>query len=300
MSDITSRLQAAISDDGSATVNEPEETETPEAEAAEESEEQDQGTRSEGAKATGKQTVPYTRFKEKVDQADDLASRLEEANVRLSTAMEREENLRGELENLSSEAEVLERVRDLADDERYKDHVMAIDRALKGIEDDVESGEITEKEGQDLSKEVIQELKEELKEEADNNMVNLLFQQCSNTIDGYLSALDEAGFDEDATQLIKELAVPRIDWDAIEVDPSDMNEQIAKGLTEALETVERIRTDGTDEETESDYEPQESPAELLQKVIDVDWSKTDDKGNSVHSDATFADALAHAMRTTRE
>ncbi len=94
----------------------------------------------------GAKTVPYDRFSEVVAQKNDLAERIKSLDEKFEAAKTSNTKYQGQIEGLEESSQILDAIKELHKDERYRDHVVAIDRALQGLEEEVV---VAEKQGDD-------------------------------------------------------------------------------------------------------------------------------------------------------
>jgi small-conductance mechanosensitive channel len=251
----------------------------------------------------GSKTVPYDRFSKVVQQKNDVSEQLKALEDQSKTATEREETLRNRNTALETDSQILNAIKELASDPKYKDHVVAIDKALQGIEDEIETAEET---GADKSVVTDAEKRLETKQGeledliADQN-AEKLWDQANTLASSMLDALPDDYTDEDKATLSK-LWTPRVDWDGIE---DGGREAIPERLQQSLADV--IKEYGTPRgalvaQTTKDIEAripeakQVSPEDAVKGILSKNWGETSEEGEAVHSDADFSAEMADLMR----
>lgn len=251
-------------------------------------------------------TVPYDRFSEVVQQKNSASERLEALEAQFKTATEREDTLRNQIGSLEQEHQILEAIRDLGRDERYAAAVNQIDRALQGIEDEVEEAK---SEGDDNAVKVA-ELKFEKKTEELENLVaqqrnEALWSQSQDFASAMLDSLPEEYTDVDRDRLAK-MWTPRVDWNSIEehgseVIPDTLKNSFAELIKDYGTPVGAIEQRVRDEVTQQIPEEARpsTPEDVVKSVLDKSWSATDEDGKAVHGDDEFARDVAKLMRATR-
>jgi hypothetical protein len=261
---------------------------------------------------TGKPDIPYDRFKEKVDQVTDLTGKLDKliASQELTTA--RENDLRQKIQALEEEAETLDRVRALAEDPRYRPIVEKLDKALKGVDEEVESGVKTEKEGKvDVTK-ILRDHRQELDTVLADQRADMLLEQCRMISDNILESLPE-DYDDTDKALIIEMIPKVVEWNAIEEDPSRMKSEMIDGYKRALvrygEPRGALKAKLAALETNKSEDPETkvpSDEEFVQKILSnerLSKVRTNDEGkvlgpemSEIEFEKDFADVLRAVNR----
>jgi hypothetical protein len=296
--EITEKLEKAVKDSDSATETK-EKLET--TEVVDKSQKADMTDKSRKAEQKQSQSVPYDRFKEQVDKIAALEEKLEKAT-------ERDKELSVQLAKFEQDHNVLERVRKLHSDDRYKPLVEKLDKALRGIEEDVESGEKTKQEGADDAKKLFNKHREEIEHALADQKADFLYQQANSMAERMLETLGD-DYDDTDKEAIAKLWNPVVDWDSIEEDPSVMRDELLKSLKTVVEEYgeprgalkSKVKEFETKKETQQETKAVPDPNEVLKDLVNRDWGKTkvDDKGKFLgpeHSDEEFSKVLAKVMR----
>lgn len=253
------------------------------------------------------QTVPYSRLSEVVSQKNEALEKIKSLESMFDNATKREDQLRNRVGELETEHQILDAIRALAKDERYRPHVTAIDKALQGIEEEVA---VAKASGDDKA------LKAAEKRFADkaSELENLIAEQnagnlweASNALAAQmLNSLPEEYMDVDKRR-ISQMWTPRVDWNKIEAEG---RESIMPALQESLAQLIKdygapsgaIAKQTRDEVLKSvpaAAAAQQSPEQRVQGILGRNWSETGEKGAVVHSDADFAKSMADLIRVTR-
>lgn len=250
-------------------------------------------------------SVPYERFHEKVEQVQDLTAKLQSVQDRLAAAVEREDTLNSRLRDLETEADVLDRIRALAEDEQWKPTLERLDAKLRGIEEQVESGEKTEAQGEKDTAKVIQEAKQEIQEAFEDQQTDFIVMEARRVANRYITNLPEE-YAAKERALIQDMLTSRVDWDAIAEDPTRLTEIMAQGLEVALtdygEPRGALQAKLSKFEEQDEATPRRTPAEVARELEETDWSEmvADDtdsnKRKFKHSDEDFAAALAKRLK----
>jgi len=308
--EIVEQLNASMESDSS-TDSESEETEEVVSEDKTTQKAEDSSTKGSKEEKSQKtvQNVPYDRFKEKVDQVAKLTEKLETVLNNSESSTARENELRSKIEALEEEADILNRVRSLAENEKYRPLVEKLDAALKGIDEEVESGEKTEKQAEREVSRLFSEQRDELAEAFADQRADMLLENARMLSESILESLP-GDYDETDKNQIAEILPDLVDWDAIEKEPGTMRDNIVEGYKLAL--VEygeprgalkaRIHELETNKSEESVVDPAVSDEEFVKGILDderMSKFKSDDDGNITEpemSEDEFNDNFAQVLR----
>jgi vacuolar-type H+-ATPase subunit I/STV1 len=252
-------------------------------------------------------TVPYDRFSEVVSQKNDAFDKVKSLEGMFQGATEREDTLRTRVGELESEHQILDAIRNLAGDERYRTHVMAIDKALQGIEEEVVEAKA---EGDDqkvvAAEKRFSDKAAELEDLISEQNAESLWSASDATASQMLKALPEEYTDVDK-QRLSQLWTPRVNWDHIEENGRDaitptLQASFAELIKDygppqgavAKQTREEILKD-VPEAANAGQTPDQKVASLLGQ----DWAATGEDGKAVTSDAEFSQGMADLMKATR-
>jgi hypothetical protein len=262
-------------------------------------------TEKSGAKDAAGKTVPYDRFSEVVKAKNEAIAKVESLEGQFDGAKEREDSLRTRVGALENDHQILEAIKALAGDERYRDHVIAIDKAIQGIEDEVE---VAEEAGDNSALLAAQKQLEskaaELETLVAHQKADSLWEMSDKMATQMIDALPEEYNDEDKA-LLSKLWTPTVNWDGIE-------EEGREAIQPELQTTfaQLIKNYGTprgalirqvQQEVERDTpEANASPEEMVDSVLETDWSARDEDGKAEHSDDDFTKMMAEVIRKTRQ
>jgi len=255
------------------------------------------------------QGIPYERFKEKVDQVSELTEKLATVLGDTESTTARETELREKIEALEEEADILNRVRGLAENEKYRPLVEQLDNALKGIDEEVATGAKTEDQGARDVTRLFGEQREELAEAFADQRADMLLENARMVSEGILDSLPE-GYDDGDKDAIADMLPDLVDWNAIEEDPSAMKHEIVEGYKDALTQygeprgalkarISELETQSTDKE-QPDHEVEDE--EFVRGILDderLSTFKKDDEGNVTEpemSEAEFNDNFANVLK----
>jgi chaperonin cofactor prefoldin len=246
--------------------------------------------------------IPYERFQEVIGEKNELKQTLGQLS------QEREQ-----LElALAEQHGLLERIRALKFDDRVSDHVMAIDRALKGEFDDLKE-EIEDSTNEELSSEdslkdmetKLHRQREELEYNLAKNRAETLANIISDKAERYLDALPEEYNDTDR-DILAELWNNRFNWDSVEEDSALIDPELARSFEETLVEYGQPRgfmpeKSGTDEDGEETQTKGEllSPEDKVKSLLNFDYSKVSKEGTPVISDDQFSDVMSEVMKRVK-
>lgn len=249
------------------------------------------------------QAVPYDRFQEQ-------NAALKEALGRITEVSDENTELKVKLAQLETDHDVVERIRGLAGDDRYRGLIETLDKALRGIHEEVQSGDKTKAEATVDTKKLLDDYKVQIEDANAQLRADLLWQQAKSLSDKMLDALGE-DYDEQEKLVIARTWNPTVNWDAIEENPDIMQAELARSLKDVLEAygeprgalkakVQQFETQQSEKTTES-AKPQVSSEEALKGILDRDWGKvkTNQDGKAIgaeYSDDDFKNALARVIR----
>ena len=250
------------------------------------------------------QSVPYDRFEEK-NQA------LKEATAKLEELTERDKELSVQLARFEQSNDVIERLRGLAQDDRYKPLVETLDKALRGIHEDVKEGDKTEKQGDVATKKLFEDHKVQLDDALAQARADMIWQQVQTVSEQMLDALGEE-YDDGDKEAIARLWTPATNWDVIEENPDNLRSELLNSLKSVVESYGEPR--GALKQKISQFEQKaqqttEAPArtdsqEELKGILEKDWGKvkTNADGKVIGaetSDEDFTAVLAKVMKIGR-
>jgi len=252
-----------------------------------------------------KKTVPYDRFSEVVTQKNEAIERLKSLEQQFKSASERETSLKSRVGQLETSNQIVEAIKNLATDERYRSHVVAIDKALQGVHEEVEQAK---EKGDDNALKVLeqrfQSKVEELEEMTAEQNAENLWQSSNQYAQSLLAALPSEYNDEDKA-LLSQLWTSRVDWNHIEENGREViPAALQKSLAELIRSYGKPRgalvSETKDETLKSipeDKRPK-SAEERVKGILETDWAAVKD-GKPIHSDEDWAKAAAEVVRATR-
>ncbi len=288
-----------------------EEAATGEAEAATAETEEELDTEQTDVSSEGEgkkgQTVPYSRFKEVNDKFKSTAEEYSQLEGRLTESNQSVAKLTELLESAKADSDVINDIRALALDPKHASHVEYINNVLLGIEQKEEEGEITSEEADKRSRTLLEQNQEALADELAEARADGIIARADAIADKWLEGLPEEYTEKDR-EVIAHLWTDAIDWDAVEEDPSSLEETLHTSFQEVIDLYDTPRgalvapSETTEEETET--EEVDPERELEELISGTEWAgmstvKTP-TGKEVLtpdiSDDEFKDAMATVLK----
>lgn len=254
-------------------------------------------SKTEVSEKKGTQTVPYARFKEVVGEKNTAVERLTDLETKLQNQLALTQDLQV---RYSQAEEILNAIRGMAADEKMRPHILAIDNKLKGVEEEVETGEITQAEGDKKVEKILKQHKAEIGEALATNRAEQLFQSANERASRYLESLPDEYTDKDK-EVIGRIWAQEVDWDAIEDDPTSLNQKLAESLDQVLTWYGEPKGYKPAVETPPvQVKPEEiPPAVKIKEILDKEWASVGDDGRPILSDEDFRKEAAKVIRLSR-
>ncbi len=243
------------------------------------------------------QTVPYARFKEVVAEKNAASERLSDLEAKLQNQLALTQDLQTRYVHAE---ELLNAIRGMAADEKMKPHVMAIDAKLRGVEEEVETGEITPAEGEKKVEKILKQHKAEIGDALATNRAELLFNTANERAARYLESLPDEYTDKDK-EIIGRVWTNEVDWDGIEDDPTQLNTILAESLDRVLNWYGEPKG-YISKAAAAPVEPkveEPTPAIKIKQILDKEWGEVGDNGQPILSDDDFRKEAARVIRLSR-
>lgn len=256
--------------------------------------------------------IPYSRFKEVNDTKNSLQNDYESLKQDYEEKIASISKLTKMLDDAREDSDMLKEIKALRYDEKMLPHLEAIDRKIRGIEEEAtETGDVDDKKVTDVQK-LLQQQKNELTEQLNEQQLDILTQRGDAIADKWLEALPPEYTDQDKT-IVAQLWANEVDWEKIQKDPSCLQEHLKETFQKSIDTFGTPRGGLVDPDNPDTYEieqdetPAPSPEEELMAAIkgkNYGALKEVEKGGRKTivpeiSDDEFADDLAKAMRAAR-
>jgi hypothetical protein len=267
-------------------------------------------TESKGKEAP--KTVPYTRFKEVIEGKNELKSQLDSLSTKFTEQSSALANLTKMLETSKPDTDLVRDIKALQHDPKMLPHLEAIDRALKGIEEEVEETGTVDKDKVADVKAALKEQKNQLNEALAKQQADLTIQRADAIADKWLEALPEEYTEQDR-KVISKLWANEVDWDILESQPDKVQEHLKDTFKSVINDFGVPRGKLIDPDDPDSYEiefnepekktPEQELMEVISgkeygKIVDVDRGGKKSRVAEV-SDDEFAADMAKVLRGNR-
>ena len=293
---------------------------TPDKEVVEKPLEPEASTGKEGeGKGKTPQTVPYARVKELSDQKNALTTQLEAAQ---STLGERDQEVRQLIESLESrdfDAKIVSQINELHEDDRYRDAIDLIDKALRG-EHATElpkpgEGEVKDEAKPDQNVKALEKMKSDLQTQLTDQRDEIILDRYDRLRDKFISELPEE-YNEEDRKIISESLIDRMEWGKVEEDPNALADVLHEGFQKTVDWYATPKGSLVAKPTEDETVKEEeavTPEKELENLAGQDWGELQESGRTITtpdgktvkvmeskvSDESFADAMAKALKAGR-
>lgn len=258
---------------------------------------------------TPSQQVPYTRFKEVVDQKNDLSSSIEELSEKLAERDQEIGKLVDLLQARENDSKIVEKINELhANDPRYSNMIETLDKALQGIHEEVESGKTTPEQAEVKAAELIRDTREDIADALADERSERILDRADVYIERFFDALPDQYADEDK-DILSDALVDKIDWEAVEENPDALIDVLSEGFQNTLnwygEPKGALRAAKPSGDGETDTPKASEPT--VEEIAGRDWGKLvtaeDSKGRKYLkpelSEEDFTSSLAEVIRRGR-
>jgi hypothetical protein len=238
-------------------------------------------TPTEEADVSGENRVPQSRFNE-VNQAAKLArEEAEHARATLAETQDKLVRMAELLEAKEADVRTLNEIKSFVNDPEMKDHVIAIDHKLKGIEtirEEVDAGTTSPEDAVRLTQELLDEAREEMRDTQADVQADQLIAKADALAERLLNALPEEYNAEDLA-VINDLFHEKVDWDAAVAYPDSLSEILTEGFQATIDRYGMPRGalfNAAEVEvlTPEPAEIPQTPEEELAELMELNWGGT--------------------------
>ena len=190
-----------------------------------------------GTKKSGAQD----RIQELVAARKDAERRYEELSAKYSEKESEVGKLIDLVQDREQDARVVAKINELHQDPRFRDIVETLDKAIRGVEVEIEKTAVKEAipaPGVDLLKNVradIEHARAEAAAQAADQRSDLLLMKSDLVLEKLFEQLPQAEYTEADVKVLNSALTDMIDWDAIEETPSILESEVAKGFQRAVD-----------------------------------------------------------------
>lgn len=236
-------------------------------------------------------TVPRSRLNEVSQKLQDAEASWETEKGKLMTQLAEEKSKAVDLAEVvaksRSDTELVAALQTLARNDAHADLIARVNLALEGKDyDSLEEKSDDDADDDDSEKPVVdkkailKEIRTEVEETLAKQKQEVLVQQSELVAQDLMRQLPAEKFSPEAKELIGDLWANKVDWEALEEDPSILHKHLAEKLTETLDTWEKAHpTSKTEETTDDNKQVTEEPtlAEKLGAHLNKEWGKVEER-----------------------
>ena len=256
---------------------------------------------------TEENRIPQSRFNEVNNALKEVRAAEAVAREQLAETQNKLVRMAELLEAKEADIQTLNEIRGLVADPSMKDHVLAIDAKLRGVELEVENKEITPEDALEKTRALLEQTREEMRDTQADVQADLLIQKADSIASQLLDALPEE-YNESDREVINDLFIDKIDWDAVVANPGRLLDTLTEGFQTTVDRygVPRGALFSTDEveELTPQAATQLTPEQELKALMEQNWGETktvDLPGGkqqtvAAKSDDDFSKALAGVLR----
>jgi hypothetical protein len=221
--------------------------------------------------------VPYKRFSEVNTNLKEARAAQEVTQTQLAESQEKLVRMAELLEAKDDDVRTLNDIKSFVNDPLMKDHVMAIDAKLRGVEAEVEAGEIEPDEALTRAQELLEETREEVADTQADIQADALIQRSDIIAEQLLNALPRE-YNEQDRAVINDLFTDKVDWDEAVANPEHLSEILTQGFQATIDRYGVPRgalfTGNEVEELIPDEGTNLTPEQELEQEMGLDWGAT--------------------------
>ncbi len=254
----------------------------------------------------GENRIPQSRFNE-VNSSLKEAREAQEATVaQLAESNDKLVRMAELLEAKDDDVNTLNEIKSYINDPSMAEHVKAIDAKLRGIEEEVETGESTPDQALERTNALLEQTREEVADAQASVQAEQLVTKADIIAEKLLEQLPEE-YNEQDRSTITSLWTNGMDWDEAVADPDNLAELLTRDFQAVIDEygVPRGSLVTTEEAEENETVTAQTPEQELEAVMGLDWGATKEVatkagGTRVEadlSDDAFNAAMAKIIRT---
>jgi hypothetical protein len=218
--------------------------------------------------------IPQARFNEVNEDLKATRAASEATQTQLAESQEKLVRLTELLEANRDDVNTLNEIKSFVNDPKMKDHVMAIDARLRGIEEEAEAGEIKPDEAVTRAQALLEETRDEVANTQADLQTDALIQRSDIIAEQLLNALPREYNDSDRA-VIEDLFTNNVNWDEAVANPDQLSETLTAGFQETLNKYGVPRgalfTGNEVEELIPDEAANLTPEQELEAEMEKDW-----------------------------
>jgi len=252
--------------------------------------------------------IPQHRFNEVNTALKEIRESEAEVRDQLAESQDQLVRMADLLEAKDADIATLNEIKSFVNDPDMHEHVIAIDNKLKGIEVEMEAGNVEPEDAVRQAQELLEQTREELRDTQADVQADQLIGKADSIAERLLNALPEEYNAEDLS-VISDLFTEKVDWDAAVANPEYLSEILTEGFQDTIDRYGMPRgalfdTEEVDILTEDNVVDEQTPEEELLELMDLPWGEireTEFQDGTVAvdpelSDDDFNTVLAQAMK----
>jgi len=297
--DITAKLEAAASDK---TTETPTEVEKEKVVATDDK--VDTGTKKTGAQDRIQELVAARKEAER--KFDELSAKYSEKELEVGKLIDL-------VQDREQDARVVAKINELHKDDKFRDIVETLDKAIRGVEVEVKAAAKDADKALlpnvDLLKDVQAEItrsREEAAAHAADQKSDLLLMKSDLVLEKLFENLPDTEYTEEDRKILNSALADMIDWDAIENTPAKLEGEVAKGFQKAVDWYGNPKgklvaeaTSKTKETTDAKSKDTVDLSKLELGKMKTEKVGSKDVTSPVISDDDFSQILAEELRRSR-
>jgi hypothetical protein len=221
--------------------------------------------------------VPYKRFSEVNTALKDTRAANEATQTQLAESQAKVVRMAELLEAKDEDVRTLNEIKSFVNDPGMKDHVLAIDAKLRGIEEEVDAGEVTPDDAIERARTLLEETREEVADTHADIQADALIQRSDIIAEQLLNALPRE-YNESDRAVINDLFTDKVDWDEAVANPDQLSEILTQGFQATIDRYGVPRgalfTGNEVEELIPDEATNLTPEQALEQEMGQDWGAT--------------------------
>ena len=257
----------------------------------------------------GENRIPQKRFNEVNSALKEAREAQEETVTKLAESNEKLVRMAELLEAKDGDVQTLNEIKSYINDPDMKVHVEAIDAKLRGLEEEVETGETSPEDALAKTHKLLEQTREEMADAQATSQAEQLVVKADVIADKLLAQLPEE-YNEEDRNVITDLWTNDMDWDAAVANPDQLSDILTKGFQNTIDRYGTPRgslvSTEEAEETTNEAETAQTPEQELEAVMKQPWGaikETDIGGGRVRVDAELSDddfnaAMAKIIRVS--
>ena len=256
---------------------------------------------------SGKKGTAQDRIQELVAERESAKEALKAANEKLAQKDQEVHNLIESVKQREGAARVVDKINSLYTSGKFKAEIEALDRAIKGAEEEAESiqsqaGDVKTPANTDLEKfqAAAQRNQQEALSAIEAQKNELLLMKSQLITEKLFASLPDADYNEQDRKVLQNALVDHVDWEAIESNPTVLETEIAKGFQNTVswygDPRGKLQSTKTTQVTGETKPAETTPTDYSKLELGKLIKDAKGKFNPALNDNEFSTILAQAMK----